>query len=173
MPTKKGAGGRQQNYDPRTGRFAKMDYLKLYPPREPTRREKARKKEANRRTSLFNRASKSKDPLLFTVYQAIEAELPGIVQFVNEERMDPVIHRPRELDIITKRCIIEVKSGPKPRGALRQFLAQKQFANSKNKQHIVFAPNMPLRAKIQHRKNGIVITGNIKNLINLIKEYEK
>ena len=27
MPTKKGAGGRQQNYDPRTGRFAKTDIV--------------------------------------------------------------------------------------------------------------------------------------------------
>ena len=45
MPTKKGAGGRQQNYDSRTGRFAKTDYAKLYPPSEPTRKEKARKRE--------------------------------------------------------------------------------------------------------------------------------
>ena len=43
MPTKKGAGGRQQNYDPHTGRFAKTDYAKLYPPPKPSRKEKARK----------------------------------------------------------------------------------------------------------------------------------
>ena len=49
MPTKKGAGGHQQNYDPHTGRFAKTDYAKLYPPREPTRKEKARKREEKRR----------------------------------------------------------------------------------------------------------------------------
>ena len=62
MPTKKGAGGRQQNYDPRTGRFAKTDYAKLYPPREPTRKEKARKREEERRQNLFNRAKTVKIP---------------------------------------------------------------------------------------------------------------
>ena len=173
MPTKKGAGGRQQNYSSRTGRYIKTDYAKLYPLRELTRREKARRKEDNRREAIFNRARNSKDPLLFDVYFAIETEFPGSVQFVNIEIIDPIIGRPRELDIITKKCIIEVKSGPKPKGALRQFLGQKQFATSKNKQHIVFAPNMPTMAKIQHQNNGITITSNIRELINLIKEYEK
>ena len=104
MPTKKGAGGRQQNYDPRTGRFAKTDYAKLYPPREPTRKEKARKREEERRKALFNRAKNSRDPLIFDVFCAIESELPGSVQFVNEEKFDPGLGRSRELDIITKRC---------------------------------------------------------------------
>ena len=48
MPTKKGAGGRQQNYDSRTGRFAKTDYAKLYPPSNQhvkKKREKERSKE--------------------------------------------------------------------------------------------------------------------------------
>ena len=103
MPTKKGAGGRQQNYDPRTGRFAKTDYAKLYPPREPTRKEKARKREEERRKALFNRAKNSRDPLIFDVFCAIESELPGSVQFVNENKFDPHIGQPRELDIITKK----------------------------------------------------------------------
>ena len=109
MPTKKGAGGRLQNYDPTTGRFAKTDYAKLYPPREPTRKEKARKREAARREFLFDRAKKSRDPLVFDVFCEIERNLPGSVQAVNENKFDPLIERPRELDIITKKCIIEVK----------------------------------------------------------------
>jgi hypothetical protein len=69
MPTKKGAGGRQQNYDPRTGRFAKTDYTKLYLPKEPTRKEKARKREEERRQNLFNRAKTVEIPwsLMFFV----------------------------------------------------------------------------------------------------------
>ena len=122
MPTKKGAGGRQQNYDSRTGRFAKTDYTKLYPPQKPTRKEKARKREAQRREDLYNRARNSKDPLVFDVFCGIESEMPGSVQFVNEEKFDPRLGRPREFDIITKKCIIEVKSGRKPKG-LKQFLA--------------------------------------------------
>ena len=172
MPTKKGAGGRQQNYDSRTGRFAKTDYAKLYY-KPPSKKEKARKREAARRAELYQRAAKSSDSLVFDVFCEIEDNLPGAVQFVNEEKFDPHLNKPRELDIITRNCIIEVKSGSKPRGALRQFLGQKQFAESKNKCHIVFAPAMPTMAKNQHRKSGITITGNLKTLINLIKEHEK
>ena len=111
--------------------------------------------------------------MVFDVFCVIESELPGSVQFVNEEKFDPGLGRPRELDIITKRCIIEVKSGSKPSRALKQFLGQKRYAESKSKKHIVFAPKMPITAKNEHRKNGIIITGNLQNLIKLIKESEK
>ena len=30
MPTKKGAGGREQNYNARTGKYEKIDYATLY-----------------------------------------------------------------------------------------------------------------------------------------------
>ena len=173
MPTKKGAGGRQQNYDPRTGRFAKTDYARLYPPKEPTRKEKARKREEQRKEVLFNRARNSRDPLIFDVFCEIEAALPGVVQFVNEEKFDPGLGRSRELDIVTKRCIIEVKSGPKPSRALKQFLGQKRYADNRGKKHIVYAPEMPTMAKNQHRKSGITITGDLRNLIKLIREHEK
>ena len=173
MPTKKGAGGRQQNYDPRTGRFAKTNFALLFPPQPPTRKEKARKKEAQRRELLFHRAKNSRDPLVFDVFCAIEAELPGSVQFVNEYKFDPFLGSKREFDIITKKCIIEVKSGRKPKKALKQFKGQKQFAEFKKKYHIVFAPTMPTMAKNDHRENGITITGNIQTLIRFIKEHEK
>ena len=173
MPTKKGAGGRQQNYDPRTGRFAKTDYAKLYPPRPPTRKEKARKREEQRREVLFNRARNSRDPLIFEVFCEIERNLPGTVQLVNEDKFDPCLGSPRELDIVTKKCIIEVKSGHKPRHALKQFLGQKRYAESRGKKHIVFAPQMPTMAKNEHGKSGIMITGDLRNLIQLIREYEK
>lgn len=173
MPTKIGAGGRQQNYDPHTGRFAKTDYAKLFPLREPTRKEKARKREEQRREALFNRARNSRDPLVFEVFCEIESNLPGAVQFVNEYRFDPFLGTERELDIITKKCIIEVKSGKKPKKALKQFLGQQQFAESIQKKHIVFSPTMPLMAKNEHRKSGITITGHMEHLIKFIKENEK
>ena len=122
MPTKKGAGGRQQNYDPRTGRFTKTNYTNLFSPCKPTRKEKARKRETERRENLYNRAKNSRDPLIFDVFLAIEKNLPGSVRFVNEIREDAFSNKRRELDIITKKCIIEVKSGRKPKG-LKQFLA--------------------------------------------------
>lgn len=145
----------------------------LYPPRKPTRKEKARKREERRREVLFNRARNSRDPLVFDVFCAIEVELPGSVQLVNEEKFDSALGRPRELDIITRKCIIEVKSGAKPSRALTQFLGQKRYAESRGKKHIVFAPKMPTMAKNEHRKSGIIITGDLRNLIQLIKESEK
>ena len=172
MPTKKGAGGRQQNYDPHTGRFTKTDYAKLYSQKEPTHKEKTRKKEKERRENLFNRAKNSKDPYVFDVFCAIESELPGAVQFVNERIFDPFMGKTRELDIITKKCIIEVKSGRKPKG-LKQFLAQKKYAESVGKRYIVFAPNILTMAKISHEKNGISVEKDYKNLIDIIKESEK
>ena len=128
MPTKKGAGGRQQNYDPHTGRFAKTDYAKLcYTP--PSRREKAKKREAARREVLYNRANNSNDDYLFEVYTHIEQELPGSVQFINEKFYDTLSMKKRELDIVTRKCIIEVK-GKKVRSCLSQFLEQKRFAEN-------------------------------------------
>ncbi len=173
MPTKKGAGGRLQNYSSTTGRYVKTNYELLDPPKPPSRKEKARRREAVRRETLYNRAKNSRDPLVFDVFCAIEAELPGSVQFVNEEKFDSALGRPRELDIVTRKCIIEVKSGPKPSRALKQFLGQKRYAENRGKNHIVFAPEMPTMAKNEHRKSGIIITGNLQKLIKLIKEYER
>ena len=170
MPTKKGAGGRQQNYDPRTGRFAKTNYLTIKK-REPTKREKAQRRKDLKQEELFNRARKSNDPYLFEVFCEIESALPYHVQFVNENKFDPFINRPREFDIITEKCIIEVKSN-KVKSCLNQFLQQKRYAEYINKQHIVFAPTIPTLAKIEYEKHGIKIVKDYKSLINTIKEYE-
>jgi hypothetical protein len=169
MPTKRGAGGRQQNYDPRTGRFAKTNFALLFPPQPPTRKEKARKKEAQRRELLFHRAKNSRDPLVFDVFCAIEAELPGSVQFVNEYKFDPFLGRKREFDIITKKCIIEVKSGEVSR-RLKQLKGQMNYAKSKNKHHVLYAPGIRLATKKDYEKHGITIKTTIKDLIQQIKE---
>lgn len=173
MPTKIGAGGRQQNYDPRTGRFAKTDYSKLYPPAKPTRKEKAAKREAKRRESLYNRARNSPDPLLFETFCAIEEALPGSVQRVNENVTDPNTNKYRELDIITKRCIIEIKSSPTPDKLQRQYNGQLKYAESKNKKLVVFAPNILPNALRNHLEHGLAICNNFKSLLNFIKENEK
>ena len=78
----------------------------------------------------------------------------------------------REFDIITKKCIIEVKSGKKPKG-LVQFLGQKRYAESRNKRHIVFAPNISIAAKKSHEQSGITIVKDYKLLIETVKEHEK
>ena len=170
MPTKKGAGGRQQNYDPRTGRFAKTSYATIEQ-RKPSRKEKAQRRRELKQEELFNRARNSKDQYVFEVFCEIERSLPYHVQYVNESKFDPFINDYREFDIITKKCIIEVKSG-KVQKRLNQFTQQKRYADSKNKQHIVFAPTIPTMAKIDYEKHGITIVKDYESLINKIKEYE-
>jgi len=54
------------------------------------------------------------------------------VQLVNKKKFDTFINDNREFDIITNKCIIEVKSG-KVQRCLKQFLQQKRYADSKNK----------------------------------------
>ena len=93
-------------------------------------------------------------------------------QAVNEEKYDPHINDRRELDIITKKCIIEVKSG-KVAHKLFQFQSQKRFASIKKKNHIVFAPDIHNPTKRDYEKNGIVVKRSMPELIQTIKEYEK
>ncbi|MBE5743334.1 MAG: hypothetical protein E7358_01285 [Clostridiales bacterium] len=170
MPTKKGAGGRQQNYNPNTGRYEKVDYAKLYYT-PPTRKEKAERLRKLKREHLFSRAKHSKDEYLFEVFCEIENTLPYHVEFVNEKKFDPFINDIREFDIITKKCIIEIK-GKNAKKSLKQFLQQKRYAEYKHKQHIVFSPQIPTMAKIEYEKHGIRIVKDYKSLINTIKEFE-
>lgn len=174
MPKKKGAGGRLQNYDSKTGRFAKTDYIKFFEEKPLyTRKEKAIKKEENRREQLFNRAKNSKDELVFEVFCEIEKKLPGCVQFINAQRFDPFINKPREFDIITRKSIIEVKSGKSGSKLYKQFLSQKKYAESRKKQHIVFAPNLSNMARCCFENGGIKIVKDYESLIREIKEFEK
>ena len=82
MPTKKGAGGRQQNYDPRTGRFAKTSYATIEQ-RKPSRKEKTRKIRDIKQEQLFSRARNSKDKYVFEVFCEFERALTYHVEFVN------------------------------------------------------------------------------------------
>jgi len=126
-----------------------------------------------RREELRNRANNSTDPLLNEVFTAIEKELPGNVQFVNSKFFDSNLNNEREFDIITKKCIIEVKSGKKIKRGLRQFEGQKKYAESKKKKHIVYAPNLRLNAQNEYKKHGIAIVTDIPSLIKIIKEHEE
>ena len=152
--------------------LAHKEYNRSVFAKTSTRKEKARKREEERRRNLFNRAKNSKDEFLFETYCEIERVFPGTVILVNEKIIDPFTGFERELDIITKKCIIEVK-GKKVRHCLTQFQAQQRIAERKNKTHIVYAPNILDRTKYDYEKNGIKIASNFEKLINIMKEYEK
>jgi hypothetical protein len=51
-------------------------------------------------------------------------------------------------------------------------LAQKRYAEYKNKQHIVFSPNIPTMTKLSYEKYGIKIVKDFSTLIKTIKEHE-
>ena len=83
----------------------------------------------------------------------------------------PIGH-PREFDIITKKCIIEGK-GKQVRRKLTQLLQQKEYAISKGKNHIVFAPNILFPCKNDYENHGIKITTSISDMLKEIKEGKK
>lgn len=166
MPVKRGAGGKLQNYDSH-GRYAKTNYSFLYEVK-PSRKEKARRKEEARREALYHRAKNSKDPYLLEVFLAIEKEMPGEVTGVNEIRFDPNIGHPREFDILTKKCIIEVKG--KAKGSLSQLRAQQKYAEEHRKKHIVFSPDIPYGREKEYIKNGINIVKDFCVLLQIMRE---
>lgn len=170
MPTKKGAGGRLQNYDSH-GRYAKMssfDYYDL----KLTKKEKAMMREKNKRDELFNKAKKKNDPLVLDVFLEIERSFPGIVQAVNSIVTDVENGKKRELDIVTKSHIIEVKSG-KARHSLTQFKAQKLLAAAKKREYLVYAPSIASGAEKSYLNQDIRIVKTIDELKRIIKESKK
>ncbi len=170
MPVKRGAGGKLQNYDSH-GRYAKTNYSFLYEVK-PSRKEKARRKEDARREALYHRAKNSKDPYLLEVFLAIEKEMPGEVVSVNAIKEDCNNHQKREFDIITKKCIIEVKGGT-AKNKTKQYFAQKRFAEEHRKDYIIIAPNMAYGTKKFLQNEGFHIVANTTDLIQEMKKGTK
>jgi len=170
MATKVGAGGHRQNYDSH-GRYCKTDHLSVEP-LKLSKKEKARRRRANIINSFCERVDKKGDYLVKETFLEIEKAIPNSVQLVNQNKYDDIHLKTREFDIMTKKVIIEVKSG-KARKCLTQLQEQNKFANSKGKKYVVYAPNILDGAKRDYIRNGIVIKTKISDLINFIKENEK
>lgn len=167
MPTKKGAGGRQQNYDSH-GRYVKS----VYPQNTLSKKEKSRIKRERQIETFCLIADKKNDPLVKLLIIELEKAIPYSIQFVNGNKFDFVHNKIREFDIITRKVVIEVKSGSARRN-LTQFKEQKDYADSKNKKYVVFAPNIGNGTKKEYNKNGIEIKTSIKELVSFVREYEK
>ena len=167
MPTKIGAGGHQQNYDAR-GRYVKTSYCEI----RPTKRQIFGNKRKNQVEKFLCIAEKKNDPYVKELILLIEKGIPCAIQCVNEMRYDSVHKKMREFDIITRKLIIEVKSG-KVKKALKQFIEQQEYAKSVNKKYVVFAPNIANATKTAYNKNNIDIVTTKNDLLRIIKEYEK
>ncbi len=164
-----GAGGKLQNYDSK-GRYCKNNYFDFTPPAF-TKKEIRRRKEEKRRQELYEKAKNSDDAYVFDVYLTLEKAMPGVVIGVNEYRLDENIGKPREFDIITKKCIIEVKS-EKAAKKEKQLLAQLKYANSHKLKHFLYSPTITRARKYEYEKNGINVSKTLDELIRKLKEMQ-
>ena len=164
-----GAGGKLQNYDSK-GRYCKNNYFDFTPPAF-TKKEIRRQKEEKRRQELYEKAKNSDDAYVFDVYLALEKAIPGVVIGVNEYRLDENIGKPREFDIIAKKCIIEVKSGDVVKRE-KQFLSQLKYTKLHGLQHFIFAPDINKIRTYQYTKDGFDISKTLDELIRKVKEMQ-
>ncbi len=164
-----GAGGKLQNYDSK-GRYCKNNYFDFTPPAF-TKKEIRRRKEEKRRQELYEKAKNSDDAYVFDVYLALEKAMPGVVIGVNEYLYDENIKDKREFDIITKKCIIEVKSGDVVKRE-KQFLAQLKYTKFHGVQYFIFAPDLNRIRTYQYTKDGFNISKTLDELIRKVKEIQ-
>ena len=175
MPLKYNKAGKLQAYDPKTGHYARMTqedlYFKLTGHQMPKSETKEQKRE-RRYQELVQRALHSKDAFLPEAFIAIERNFPHSVTNVNHKVFDKGLGKKRELDIITKTAIIEVK-GRAARKKSKQLLGQKKYAESQDKIHILFAPNISKATKFAYNKIGINIATDTNELISFIRRNKK
>ena len=162
MPMKKGAHGKLRHYNSRTGRYEKEQII------PQTRKLSQKEKELLRQENLRNRAINSKDKLLPSVYSELEKAIPGCIIDVNKIVYDKNIKGTREIDLETKKYIIEVKSGIATHCAT-QFLNQIKYAQSIGKKAIVYAPNILLATEADYKRKGIRVVKSIYELKKIIK----
>ena len=166
MKQKLNKAGKMQNYDSK-GRYAKNSPIE---PAKPfiSKKEKYLRRLQARDEVLINRAAKSNDPLLFEVAYSLIKEFPGKVTKINEYLIDKLTKKSFEQDIVMCRAIIEIKSGTAQK-CEKQFLIQKRIAESLNKKHIVFAPNISFSRQKEYERCGIHIEKSLKNLVEYLK----
>lgn len=163
MALKKGPYGTLRRYSHSNGRYIR------YEDRPPIRKKKkGRGKEMaeQKRKCLLNRARSSHDPYIYDVCLALEKSYPYCLQHVNDIIFDKSTRKGREIDIVTNKSIIEVKSGNVHK-CLKQFLAQKQLASSLKRKHIVYAPDILKAAKAEYERHGVRIATTIEELIRM------
>lgn len=161
MPFKKGPNNTLRYYSSTTGRYVKTQpSLSAVSKRKKTYEEKLKE----RKEMLYNRARKIKDKYLFDVFKYLFEKCPNDILLINDRVYHKEIKSTREIDLMTKTSIIEVKSG-KVRHKTKQFLAQKNLASSLNKEHIVYAPDITDKKYQELNKKGINVVRKKEELL--------
>lgn len=163
MPYKKGPNNTIRYYDSSTGKYA-SSFSNIQFAKEKMSKEE---KEMLKKESLFNHASKTKDKYVYDLFLELEKTKPGCVIIVNEKVYHKKIKQPREIDLMTKDYIIEVKSG-KVKHRSTQFLSQQDLSNDLGKKHIVYAPDISDKKYNELREKGIDVVRTKKDLMERV-----
>jgi len=170
MPYKRGPNGTLRYYSSSTGKYTSA-------PESQTSKENNKRKINNeeklirKKEMLYNHVIKSQDKYVQDLFMFLEKNDPGTVILVNERVYHKKIKGTREIDIMTKNSIIEVKSG-KVRHKTKQFLEQKDLANDHKKQHIVYAPDITDKKYLELKSKGINVVRTKDELLERNKKWK-
>lgn len=166
MPYKKGPNGTLRAYSSSNGRYTKMsiDQILQQLCNTESKKKSGREKQRERIENLLSRARHSKDEGIYDLCLFIESNKPGTLKHVNENLYDKRLCDTREVDIVTSKAIIEVKSRT-AKHALKQFLAQKQLSEDFGKKYYVYAPNISDARYNEYTKQGITVIRTKEQLL--------
>lgn len=164
MPIKAGPNGTTRHYDSRTGRYCSGFSI----PQTTKNKKTFAEKEKERIQNLANKAENSKDKNIFEIYSLLEQLRPGSVRHINEVLRDQVSKKDREIDIITDKCVYEIKSG-KAKHKVKQFNAQLEFAKGRNKDYVIYSPGSGKHQVDVLKSKGFNVFTSIDDLI----KYER
>ena len=175
MPLKIGGGRQLQEYDPHSGRYGGTasptpsvcvnSQIVVDNPLKESSFKSLRRKER-----LDKRAEQSADPLLLDVYRSIQDWFFGCVTKVNE-RYSISSSLKGEVDIETRRFVIEIKSGQGSHFS-KQFSKERAYAQSRHKSFIIYAPNMSAPRKREAQKQGFQIISSLGELKTIMSQKE-
>lgn len=160
---KRGPHNTWRYYDTSDGKYCKVSFLGLDNYTKSSKTYENKERIRRKQEQLYFTAHNSRDKYLYDVYQFLNNKTPGCIISVNKFIKDPVSGLLRELDIETKKYLVEVKSGSVEH-CEKQFYAQKIYCKKKNKKHIVFAPNISQHRKWVYEQHGFTIITKLEDL---------
>lgn len=168
MPYKRGPNGTVRYYSSSTGRYTSSPNSLLCHTNDK-KKLTGKEKEKYKKELLYNHVDKTNDKYVQDLFIFLETNEPGNVILVNEKVYHKRINGTREIDIMTKNSIIEVKSG-KVRHKTRQFLEQQDLAKEHKKTHIVYAPDITDKKYSELKAKGINV---VRNKYDLLERNKK
>lgn len=171
MPYKKGPKNTLRYYSSSTGRYENAPFSEALRMLEQKHKKTKEEKDAIQKEMLFNKANHSKDRYLLDVFLYLEKNCPNCVKMVNEKLYHKSIHKTREVDIVTKNAIIEIKSG-RVRRRTTQLLRQKDLSKEYKKKHVVYAPDITDKKCNELRNKGIDVVRTKHELLERVKKWK-